>query len=671
MSGEESENIPLLSSIGIDVQLNDELSQDTSVSLITDQLHDAIADGDVQLCRSLIESGQSVEVKDSKGWTPLHHAASSGHAYICTLLLKHKANTEPRDRNNCTPLHVAAREGQVDICNILLKHGANVGAADRHLNTPLHKAVYKGQEDISPVLSEHDPTFEAQGRRVDTCSLLLKHKANIEAKNKELLTPLYLAAQYGETDLCSLFIRNGASLYSVGHDGRVVQTSSILLTCDPSVMHIIFDSCIKTSREGHKYDFKCFNTSSHVHSSDPMTGIIKDKSLAAHPLVKCYVDDQWESFGKKFWCVQFAMNFIFLTIFTALVCLSKEHEQDPSMSRPLFILSWFSIIYSLVMLTLEAFHFHKDCYSNKTETYFRRTFDVFSQFTTFFCNLRNCVQLILYVTVISFSINCIIGRDGGSTLGSVAILLAWIEFSFSYSTIEESRYTMMFKQTFINVFYAMCHLFPAVVGFGLAFYVLRDNEFPKPGYSILKSLAMSIGTLGDFSDLFSTDKLATNSPSLNTNTASNVTTSVPLSSGNEISRYDISLVIYVVFLLVMAISFTNLLIGIAVSDVDELRKSARIFTTQERWEYTHTIPRFIVKQPYPSDVVTRKKEYISEEERKSIQANAERHTTKAHATETEIEDKERIDGVEKKKEKIEEALIQSGITRIRVKIVCP
>ena len=150
--------------------------------------------------RLLIEQGSDVTAKDEGLSTPLHLASSSGFPEIMRLLIDHGADVTSRDESRRTPLHLASSwvsaqaalsfshrlhvNGQFgdyyevppdpSWVRLLLDHGADVAAQDATHLTPLHLAAFWGN--------------------VETVWLLMGHGADITAIDKNNKTPLHFAS---------------------------------------------------------------------------------------------------------------------------------------------------------------------------------------------------------------------------------------------------------------------------------------------------------------------------------------------------------------------------------------------------------------------------------------------------------------------------------------------
>jgi ankyrin repeat protein len=122
----------------------------------------------------------------------IHEAAKHGDVETARTLLKGKPQLVlSKNDYGWTPLHWAAWTGHKAVAELLLKNKAEVNARTNHGNTPLHDAALKGHKDIA--------------------KLLLAKKAEVNAGDKNGMTPLHLAAEKGHKDVVELLLAKKAA----------------------------------------------------------------------------------------------------------------------------------------------------------------------------------------------------------------------------------------------------------------------------------------------------------------------------------------------------------------------------------------------------------------------------------------------------------------------------
>ncbi|CAI9086931.1 OLC1v1020867C1 [Oldenlandia corymbosa var. corymbosa] len=101
-----------------------------SNDLTLDALHGFAREGDKDNLLKCIETGVSINIKDSEGRTPLHWAVDRGHLNVAELLLDRGADVNAKDNEGQTPLHYAAVCERPALAELLVKHNADTEIKD-------------------------------------------------------------------------------------------------------------------------------------------------------------------------------------------------------------------------------------------------------------------------------------------------------------------------------------------------------------------------------------------------------------------------------------------------------------------------------------------------------------------------------------------------------------
>ena len=162
-------------------------------------LHNAAANGHLELCKFIIEREENVNPSYNKRKSqnrknllclvccnsgsecdhenlvcggcqksgcneviaPLHMAAKKGHLEVCKLFIKKLENKNPGDCKGLTPLSYAVEEGQYEICQYIISNLDNKNPGNKKGVTPLHLAAGKGHlkilKHISKKLDDKSP----------------------------------------------------------------------------------------------------------------------------------------------------------------------------------------------------------------------------------------------------------------------------------------------------------------------------------------------------------------------------------------------------------------------------------------------------------------------------------------------------------------------------------
>lgn len=196
--------------------------------VISTGIHEIVSSGTLPALAEMLKSNSSaVKWKDAQGLTSLHHACEAGAQEKVALLIQHKADVDATNDTKIRALHRASTAGHVDIVIMLLDHGANINKSNSGGLTPLHCAAQNGHALVVQALLSfgsvkiakvdhmhhrsalHLAANEGHTRVVE---FLLADGADINATDKEGMTPLHFACSQGLGDVAECLVKHGANL---------------------------------------------------------------------------------------------------------------------------------------------------------------------------------------------------------------------------------------------------------------------------------------------------------------------------------------------------------------------------------------------------------------------------------------------------------------------------
>ncbi|XP_027231576.1 transient receptor potential channel pyrexia [Penaeus vannamei] len=474
----------------------------------------------------LLSAGASVYAKNQFGQTPLHYAAASQSTACIKLLLSsgRPGVVDHRDMRGHTPLHDASASGCVEAIAVLLKAGALVRAKDANGETPLHKA--------------------AKARSIPSMVALLNA---------------------------------GADLAAVDDNGESVL--SYILHHLPGTMDAVFDHCLVTNSP--KINTKTLEVSlnflpltcsfekNQVQNLQSFVDMGQAK-LLSHPLCEAFLLLKWMNVRRLF-LIEVVFYFIYATLTTILTFnkfvwttshtnvseLVKERGEDwkewgESHVQGEWGLSAIPdkaeevlkglVIFQTVLILLQQL---LSLMQNKL-AWFRSLSGILHVMIT-----------LLVLLVVPFPVPA----EWQHHLATWMLLLMWTECMVLIGRFPNCGiYVVMFTRVakvFVRIF---AIYFCLLLAFSSAFYVAlhyakdsgtgeQENQvFTNPVLTFTKTLTMMIGEL-DFGDDFV------------------VGLSHLVATGH---------IIFLFFVILVSIILSNLLVALAVNDVQGLRNSAHL-----------------------------------------------------------------------------------------------
>ncbi|XP_018398416.1 PREDICTED: ankyrin repeat domain-containing protein 50-like isoform X4 [Cyphomyrmex costatus] len=184
----------------------------------------AAAQGGTDVVKQLLARGLDEQHRDNSGWTPLHYAAFEGHIDVCEALLEAGAKIDETDNDGKSAIMLAAQEGHTSLVERLLKqHSAPIDQHAHDGKTALRLAALEGHYDTVKVLLSHNADVnakDADGRstlyilalenRLAMTRFLLEH-ADVESRDSEGRTSLHVSAWQGHVEMVELLLTEGAA----------------------------------------------------------------------------------------------------------------------------------------------------------------------------------------------------------------------------------------------------------------------------------------------------------------------------------------------------------------------------------------------------------------------------------------------------------------------------
>ncbi|XP_023246750.1 transient receptor potential channel pyrexia-like [Copidosoma floridanum] len=505
---------------------------------------------DVSCVRILLEAGASPNNPQVYTETPLHVAASLGLAECIELLLKYGADVRVQFGNErSTPLHLAAEEGNLECTRLLLQAGAIPDVTNSRGQTALHLAALSQSAETLDILigaganvnagddNGRSPLHTAVAKAVrgsDLIRILISGGALVNKPDKFGYTPLHIAALNENSSIVTYLLEKGADV--TARTKGDVSALSFIVRRTPDVLT---DFVTRLDQAVALHDHELGDVDCELQldfrplvpgvrsESDLMICLVEvgQRHILKHPLCESFLYLKWLKI-RKFLLFSLIFHSVFVTIFTSYVAVTYLWE----IARLSRILFWFVLLFTLMLASKELFQVaHGVClYAKGWE------------------NVLQWSVILLTATVLAEPPD-----DWEQHVVALSSLFVWLELMMVVGRFPMfGLYVQMFTQVAINFFKFLGAYLCVIVGFSLAFSVLHKNResFSNPFVSFLKTVVMLSGEL-EFEDVFYDN----DAPILYPGTAH---------------------LMWLVFIILITVILANLMMGLAVSDIQELRQSA-------------------------------------------------------------------------------------------------
>ncbi|KAL4235703.1 Transient receptor putative cation channel subfamily A member 1 [Mactra antiquata] len=573
-------------------------------------LHYASQEGHLVAIDDLIKLGATINAKDNDKKSPLHFAARYGRYNTCKRLLDSTMGPNiinETDGNGLTALHIAAQNGHTKIITLLMQKGAYVTKDDMD-NSPLHLAAANGYTRSMKILLTVYPNLLDCMNKEKNTAVHLAAKANHASAVELLMT---IGANFKRNDQDDTFIdivireRHSEVAFAIIRHDRWEEVLGIcskefvtpmngLVQCLPDACMAALDRCQTTSNHDQRnpefcvrYNFKYLQCPLRFLKGKDKEGMEMTPMLAlntmvrhgrvkclSHPVSEAFLSMKWRAYGSWFHISNLILYMIFLAFFTCLVTTCTYGLQPVEVSNDDMKNSSNTLNSTNTSSTIRTIVEVQQCEIKtiqKLSVYFLLIFcslsmvkevgQLIQQRRNYFRDFTNLLEWILYVTAIIYIVPFL--NNTSSTwqweAGAISVFLAWFNFLLYLQRFDFfGIYVVMFLEILKTLIQVLSVFSILLIAFSMSFYILLNKEtnraFATPALSILKTTMMmfELDFMATFSEPFTDDDVTT------------------LYFGGA------TLILLVVFILLMPILLMNLLIGLAVGDIESVQKNATL-----------------------------------------------------------------------------------------------
>jgi ankyrin repeat protein len=512
-------------------------------------LHVAAALGASEIVALLLSHGAAVNVQyGTDKLTPLHLAAEDGDAECARLLIEAGAQFSCENHKKQTPLHLAALSQCSETLELLLNRGANPNARDIDGRTPLHSAIVK------------------VSRSCECVRLLLNAGADVNRQDLFGYTPLHLAA-LNEFSTCVMMLLNGGGDVTVRTNGGVSVLSFITRKTPDVIPKYLakFDASILVNDHEIgdvdcelKLDFRVLVPTMGNKETELLLNFIEvgHREVLKHPLCETFLFLKWRRI-RKFFLFSLFYHSLFVLLYTVYVTgvflkdCSSQHgtngtccSDSDSGSKSCCVASYVEVFgylllcFNIMLLGKELFQI---CHSWRTYIKHWENWLQWLIIISVFC----CVQPTKHMNV----------RENVDNwqhhVAAIGIFLAWLELMMIVGRFPIfGLYIQMFTTVSVNFVKFVAAYFCLLLAFALSFGVLFANykSFSDLKWVIIKVLVMMSGEL-EYEDIFYADDA-------------------------PIKYHYTAQVMFLAYVILVTVILANLMVGLAVSDIQGLQQSA-------------------------------------------------------------------------------------------------
>lgn len=554
----------------------------------------------IQLARLALD----LKYCNKKGETPIHCAAynevDSGELMellmqICTEDIR-QLSLQLRNADKYTPMMLATTHGKPAVVKVLLRYGSpatqRMDVLGENLNC-LEAAIEKGKSEVAKVIMEHDGwedclkacTIQDGVENTPFRRMVKKMPDLAQAVLTKCVTP------EGNIRSDNFQLKLNFEFIQDMRETRKVSTTHSLTAAMRSA-----STSLLNPKESVRWPPSTYKKDNHVLA---IMAENKCEGLLQHPLVVTMLNEKWFQFGAQLY-VWNLLLYILQVFFLTLYSLSLPHPLGSSCDKDNGVMSgapqaaaFTTTLSAAAAIILGCIDFIRRF--NRFVQPYRRDGQLqwyinWSFWRDWHTYLN--IQIPMLVCTLLFASamfeECLCAAKWQWRVGTVTVFMAWIRLFFELHQFPMvGLYVEMLQkilQQFINVSLVAVVL---VFSFGIPFYMAfhnptaEESPFGSVWYSMMTIIVYTVG--GPDNIMLELDNDWADDHFL-----------FPL----------ISYSLWIIFIIAMSVLFLNLLTGLAVGDVQEIRDNATVEQLAKRvkllldWEQTYINYRSLELPPH-------------------------------------------------------------------------
>ncbi|XP_053618072.1 transient receptor potential channel pyrexia-like isoform X2 [Plodia interpunctella] len=540
-------------------------------------LFKAVKHGHKDCVEAILNEGASLKITLPGDVNVLHVAAEAGYTEILKFLIEYDEEITYEminaltagDRRGFGPIHFAVSEDNIECVKLLLSKRADVRlrttCSPHKSSTPLHVAAVKNLVEIAKVILNFD-------------------KTTIYEVNSMGWFPLHTASHHGSRDIITLLLREGADLSGYTDGPKKFKRTAMdmivnNLSKPAEFMEDVFDSYISTNNLNLQepnceitIDYRILMPSvCEMEQMKVIEALLKtgnrygQKRLLVHPLVESFLYLKWKALLPFFYTIiaVYAFFVMSLTVFVVSVFFYRDtRDVAPVWLNPSV---WGYVMYGSICLIL----IQEMLYMNvKSSRYFLQL-ETWVKFGS--------LGLAMILPLAIFIVTAWSDDEWPRHVATLALLLSWLEMMFLLSRFPNwGYYVLMFGKVASNVVKILLTFAFLVIGFSLSFMIQFHSQMPfeSPWAAMVKTVVMMTSEF-DYEALFDEEH-----------------------SANLATSLVIVRVIFLIFLILAAIVLMNLMVGVAVNDINDLEVLGNIRRLAKQVEFLSTLDTLVYNRVF-------------------------------------------------------------------------